>query len=46
MLAIVAGATEDMTFWNQNLTSWNEGKGAKYCQERMNLYFGREMVTF
>ncbi len=44
ILAIVAGVTEDREFNKVNISTWNEGQGAKYCKEKMNQYFGRVMV--
>lgn len=42
LMAIAAGATDDVAFWGFNVSSWDEARGRSYVQERMNLFFGKK----
>eukprot|EP01034_Spumella_vulgaris_P021748 gene21748-27803_t len=42
LLVIAAGATDDHDFASLNTTNWNEAQGARYCRERMKVFFGQQ----
>lgn len=44
LLAIVAGATEDATYSEEEALQWSEDRAGRYVAQRMNIFFGYDIV--